>query len=163
MRITIGSSVVVPSEEATSRSARRTIAAASPPVTNCWPEYRKAFGLTIPCSFPNATALPENDTAPITRPRSVATVTPKSGIRPESSSRENSRIDTSAAAPPPAPLNRATICGIAVIFTTRAPANPATPPTAMPARINGTLPWTSAAKNVAMTAMSMPVAAMRFP
>ena len=32
----------------------------------------------------------------------------------------NSESDTSAAAPPPTPLNSATICGIAVIFTRRA-------------------------------------------
>ena len=37
------------------------------------------------------------------------------------SPRLSSRIETSAAAPPPAPLNNAIIWGIAVIFTTRAP------------------------------------------
>ena len=52
---------------------------------------------------------------------------------------------------------------MAVIFTIRAPAKPATPPTATPARMIGTPPFTSAAKNVAMTAMSIPVAAMRLP
>ena len=35
-------------------------------------------------------------------------------------------------APPPTPLNSATICGIAVIFTRRAPTNPNTPPTTIP-------------------------------
>ena len=47
----------------------------------------------------------------------------------------SSRIETSAAEPPPAPLNRATICGIAVIFTRRAPVKPAAPPTTMPASV----------------------------
>ncbi len=34
--------------------------------------------------------------------------------------RKNSAVATSAAAPPPAPLKMATICGIAVILTARA-------------------------------------------
>ena len=114
--------------------------------------------------MPKAIALPENDTAPITSARSVGRVTPNGGVpRPAPSSRENSRIDTSAAAPPPAPLNSATICGIAVILTIRAPAKPATPPTSIPATITGTPPCTSCVKNVAMTATSIPAAAMRLP
>jgi hypothetical protein len=36
----------------------------------------------------------------------------------------NSKLATSAAAPPPRPLNSATICGIAVIFTEYAPIAP---------------------------------------
>ena len=116
----------------------------------------------IPCSFPNAIALPEKETAPMTSARSVASVGPNSSA-PKSRCLENSRIETSAAAPPPAPLNSATIWGIAVIFTVRAPAKPATPPTTIPARMIGIPPRTSAAKNVAITAMSMPAAAMRLP
>ena len=42
----------------------------------------------------------------------------------------NSASATSAAAPPPTPLNRATICGIAVIFTLRAPTTPTAAPIA---------------------------------
>ena len=41
---------------------------------------------------------------------------------------ENSRLATSAAAPPPRPLKSATICGIAVIFTEYAPIAPMTSP-----------------------------------
>src|SRR5881392_4217637 len=88
----------------------------------------------IPCSFPNAIALPEKETAPMTSARSVASVGPNSSA-PKSRCLENSRIETSAAAPPPAPLKSATIWGIAVIFTVRAPAKPATPPTTIPARM----------------------------
>ncbi len=47
----------------------------------------------------------------------------------------NSASATSAAAPPPTPLNRATICGIAVIFTVRAPTTPTTAPIAPPTTI----------------------------
>jgi hypothetical protein len=42
---------------------------------------------------------------------------------------------TSAAAPPPTPLNSATISGIAVIFTARAAYAPTGPATAITARI----------------------------
>ena len=44
----------------------------------------------------------------------------------------NSPSATSAAAPPPTPLNSATICGIAVIFTVRAPTTPIAAPIAPP-------------------------------
>ena len=68
----------------------------------------------------NAIALPEKLTAPIMRPSIELIVSP--GVAPAPlSARVSSRIDTRAAAPPPAPLNKAIICGIAVIFTTRAP------------------------------------------
>ena len=42
----------------------------------------------------------------------------------------------SAAAPPPTPLNSATICGIAVIFTLRAETAPMTAPIAIPTMIS---------------------------
>ncbi len=48
----------------------------------------------------------------------------------------NSTSEISAAAPPPTPLNSATICGIAVIFTFRAPTTPITDPIAIPAAIH---------------------------
>ena len=44
----------------------------------------------------------------------------------------NSRLATSAAAPPPRPLKSATICGIAVIFTEYAPSAPMTRPMTIP-------------------------------
>ena len=50
---------------------------------------------------------------------SSAGSSPGSGVR-----LWNSASATSAAAPPPTPLNSATICGIAVIFTERAPTTP---------------------------------------
>ena len=47
----------------------------------------------------------------------------------------NSASAISAAAPPPTPLNSATICGIAVIFTLRAAGTPTAVPIAMPTAI----------------------------
>jgi hypothetical protein len=47
----------------------------------------------------------------------------------------NSASAISATAPPPTPLNRATICGIAVIFTERAPTTPTTVPIAIASTI----------------------------
>ena len=43
----------------------------------------------------------------------------------------NSAKAINATAPPPTPLNSATICGIAVIFTRRAPTAPMAAPIAM--------------------------------
>ena len=59
------------------------------------------------------------------------------GVAARSSS--ESRYSTnaiSATAPPPTPLNSATICGIAVIFTLRAAGTPTAVPTAMPTAIS---------------------------
>ncbi len=68
---------------------------------------------------------------------------------------------TSEAAPPPAPLKIATICGMAVILTRWAETMPTTAPTIRPAAITIQLvmPWVS----VATTATSMPAALMRLP
>ena len=48
----------------------------------------------------------------------------------------NSAQAISATAPPPTPLNSATICGIAVIFTLRAAGTPTAVPIAMPSAIS---------------------------
>jgi hypothetical protein len=48
----------------------------------------------------------------------------------------NSAREISAAAPPPTPLNSATICGIAVMRTLRAATAPKTPPITMPTAIS---------------------------
>ena len=88
------------------------------------------------CSFPNATSEPANEIEPTSAEKTVETPrsTPTS---PESAQTVwNSTSETSAAAPPPTPLNSATICGIAVIFTLRAPTTPTTEPIAIPAAIH---------------------------
>ena len=72
----------------------------------------------------------------------------------------------SATAPPPTPLNSATICGIAVIFTLRAAGTPTAVPITSPARISQTVaePWNSPLRNsVATTATAIPVAAILLP
>ena len=74
----------------------------------------------------------------------------------------NSAQAISATAPPPTPLNSATICGIAVIFTWRAAGTPTIVPTTRPKAIRPQLPIPSI-RNVATSAMAMPTAAMRLP
>ena len=89
------------------------------------------------CSFANATRLPEKLIEPIRAEKSdrahvlAARTCPGAGA-----SRWNSAAAISAAAPPPTPLNSATICGIAVIFTLRAETTPITVPTAIPTMIS---------------------------
>ena len=74
----------------------------------------------------------------------------------------NSASATSAAAPPPTPLKRATICGIAVIFTVRAPTSPTIAPITPPAMIRPQLPIPSSASVVAI-ATSIPTPPTQFP
>jgi len=59
-----------------------------------------------------------------------------------------------AAAPPPMPLKTATICGMAVILTTRAQYQPPSPPMATPTKMKGKFERPGL-KNVARTAMSI--------
>ncbi len=76
----------------------------------------------------------------------------------------------SAAAPPPTALNSDTSCGIAVIFTERAPMAPAVAPTAVPA-MSATHPHAVTLKEsskatsatVARIAAAMPEALTRLP
>ena len=68
----------------------------------------------------------------------------------------------SATAPPPTPLNSATICGIAVIFTLRALGTPTATPIATPTTISSQSP-TPGCSSVAMTAIAMPTAATWLP
>ncbi len=70
----------------------------------------------FPSSLRKAMMLPENDSEPISVENSMGRA-PETAIVPTCASRRNSMLATSAAAPPPRPLNAATICGIAVIFT----------------------------------------------
>ena len=77
-------------------------------------------------------------------------------------SRWNSAAAINAAAPPPTPLNSATICGIAVIFTIRAEATPMTVPTATPATISQ-YESISGLSRVKRIAIAIPTAATTFP
>ncbi len=71
-----------------------------------------------------------------------------------------------ATAPPPTPLNSATICGIAVMRTLRAAGTPTAVPITSPSAIShGVLEplRTCGVISVAMTAIAIPTAAIMFP
>ncbi len=87
-------------------------------------------------------------------------ISSSSGMSPPAS-RNSTRL-MSATAPPPTPLNSATICGIAVIFTLRAAGTPTTVPSTRPAAIRPQSPIRSSS-SVATIAMPMPTAATRLP
>ena len=63
---------------------------------------------------------PENDTLPIRTVNAIAASDAVASCEIPGPGLRNSGEATSAAAPPPTPLNSATSCGIAVIFTPRA-------------------------------------------
>ncbi len=113
-------------------------------------------------SFANAIREPEKLTAPMTHASSVGSSV-SSGISPASGiSSWYSDSATAATAPPPTPLNRATICGIAVIFTARAETTPITVPSAMPRMIRPKFSI-SGSSSVATTAINIPIAASTLP
>ena len=68
----------------------------------------------------------------------------------------------SATAPPPTPLNSATICGIWVILTLRAAGTPTAVPIATP-RMISTMFEACGTSSVATIATAMPSAATRLP
>ena len=140
-----------------------TPSAAAPPtistLTTFWPGKTIGRPLTSSCSFANATSEPANEIEPMsaesaTESASSQTSTPSSSW--------NSASAMSAAAPPPTPLNRATICGIAVIFTFRAPITPTTLPIAAATTISAqfVIPSTS---SVVAIATSIPTPPSQFP
>ena len=78
---------------------------------------------------------PANETHPMVAEATIATDTSPCSRPGSGALLWNSASETSAAAPPPTPLNSATICGIAVIFTLRAATAPKTPPIRQPSAI----------------------------
>ena len=122
-----------------------------------------------PLSLPNASSEPQNDSEPMTPPNIVAPKPSGSGVWPAAFSpmkRANSTVEISAAAPPPQPLRSATICGISVIATKRAPSVPARPPSTMPTMISTpafepsfSRPPPQMKMNEATMANAMPIAA----
>ncbi len=85
---------------------------------------------------------PANDSAPMTADSTLVNETSYVIGVPEFTYLSSSPAATSAAAPPPAPLKIATICGIAVIFTRCAEMMPTAAPTisAAPTTIQLTIP-----------------------
>ena len=93
-----------------------------------WPGYVIGRPPMSSCSFANAIIEPASETAPIRPENAIAMSTSMCGRPGSGRKRWSSASAISAAAPPPTPLNSATICGIAVIFTRRAAAAPKPPP-----------------------------------
>ena len=83
----------------------------------------------ISWSFPNAMFEPQKETDPTIAEKRIGIIS-SSGMSPPAC--RNSAHATSATAPPPTPLNSATICGIAVIFTLRAAGMPTAVPITTP-------------------------------
>ncbi|CAB4756824.1 unannotated protein [freshwater metagenome] len=85
------------------------------------------------CNFANVKSEPVNETEPTTTVKidavSIATLS--------SCTDKNSITEITAAAPPPTPLNNATICGICVICTRRAAIQPMIEPIAIAIKISG--------------------------
>ena len=140
-----------------------TPSAAAPPSTRMlktfWPGNTIGRPLTSSCSFAKATSEPANEIDPISADSTVESASSQTRT-PELS--WNSDSATSAAAPPPTPLNRATICGIAVIFTVRAPTSPTTAPISPPMAISAQLPIPSSS-NVVAIATIIPTPPIQFP
>ncbi len=88
-------------------------------------------------------------------------ITTYSGSPANASVVRNSDQAIRATAPPPTPLNSATICGIAVIRTRRADGTPSAAPTTSPSEDQQ--PVVAHVSSVASTATSMPSAAILLP
>ena len=118
----------------------------------------------ISWSFPNAMFDPQNEIDPTIAANSdgISTFSAKS---PPKAWRYSTHAMI-ATAPPPTPLNSATICGIAVIRTFRAAGTPIATPIAIPSAIShGVLDplSTCGVSSVATIAIAIPTAAILFP
>ena len=119
---------------------------------------KRRFAQASSCSLENATFEPQNEIEPMIAASTI-------GISASSSmsdSERNSTSEISATAPPPTPLNSATICGIAVIFTRSAAGTPISVPIATPTTIRSQSPIRGSI-SVATSAMTMPTAAIWLP
>ena len=97
---------------------------------------RMAFSEMIPWSLPKAIRLPLNEIEPMMQPNMVETAAVAPGASPAEAACRYSAVEMSAAEPPPNPFSSATICGMSVICTRRAPTLPSTAPSAIPPRIS---------------------------
>ena len=136
------------------------IAISTNALKSCWAGNTIGLPLINPCSFPKAIKLPVRVRVPINTDKII--VTNKNVLGDWSYWLKNSALATRADAPPPKPLNIATICGICVISILWA----IIPPITLPIRI--AIPIilkssTSPAVSVAIMAMSIPNEAIPFP
>ena len=111
------------------------------------------------CSLANVISEPVKLTLPTIAVNATAIAAAVESTR---CSRRNSSRATSIAAPPPTPLNIATICGIAVIFTMRAAGTAMTAPTTI-AMMIGTRWPRCRCETVTITATVAPSAPTRLP
>jgi hypothetical protein len=123
-----------------------------------------AFGVGTPrftssCSFRKATLEPQKEIEPTIAANRIG-ISSRAGRLPPAL--RNSTTAISATAPPPTPLNSATICGIAVILTLRAAGTPTAAPIATPSTISAQLPIRGLS-SVATRAIAMPTAATWLP
>ena len=148
----IGSTNMLPSSAAPTRIARKSSSdsvpaamitaqaittASSAMLRNCWPGSWIGRPGRISCSFPKAMFEPQNEIEPTIAANRIGISCSRIGLAPVCSSASRySTNEISATAPPPTPLNSATICGIAVIFTLRAAGTPTAVPIAMPSAIS---------------------------
>ena len=109
--------------------------ASSPMLMNCWPGSWIGRPGMISWSFPKAMFEPQNETEPMIAANRIGIRVSSSGLPPIASASRYSTNEIRATAPPPTPLNSATICGIAVIFTERAAGTPTAVPIAIPSAI----------------------------
>ncbi len=91
--------------------------------------------MTNSWSLANATRLPQKVTPPMMPDATIAVVICRSVTGPALLASISAAPATRTDAPPPNPLSRPTICGIAVIAILNAMTAPATDPTANPARM----------------------------
>ncbi len=127
-----------------------------------WPGYVIGRPLISSWSFANAIIEPANEIEPISPESAIAAAMSIFGRPGSGRMRCSSASAISAAAPPPTPLNSATICGIAVIFTLRAATAPKPPPISIPsASAHQLVP--PVFTHVTTTAMSMPTAPIWLP
>ena len=126
--------------------------------TMFWPAKTIGRPLTSSCSLAKATTEPANEIEPISAERTIETVSSRTG----SATLCHSESATSAAAPPPTPLKIATICGIAVMRTLRAPIRPTTLPITSATTISSQFSSPSSRSVVAM-ARSIPAPPIQFP
>ena len=86
--------------------------------------------------MPNATSEPANEIEPTIAENRMPIAVRASSVSTLAGTSCSSATAISAAAPPPTPLNSATICGIAVMRTRRAETAPIALPTATPPAIH---------------------------
>ena len=104
--------------------------------TSCWPGTWIGRPGISSCSLPKAMFEPQKEIEPMMAASRIGISVSSSGLPPAARSSRYSAQEISATAPPPTPLNSATICGIAVIFTWRAAGTPTAVPTTRPRAIS---------------------------